>query len=378
MVYKFRNKMKPFSDLFFMAYFLPLACCVAMGISSNYFIYKLCLLIGLLFLSIKVWLTDYKKNEIIIIMLFLTLLGYVFYRTREKSLVITIISIIGCKNVEIKKVLKYTLIIYILGFSFRMGLSWLNILPGKYFVISKNGIEQVIYDFGFSHPNSAYNHILMMIIMTVAVWGKKILWYHYVLMTIIMFLFYYLFFSRTGIFTYLILCLLLLILINVRSNRMKKKISLLFLLIPFCITFISYLLLFLYPFNISFIDRLNKYLTRRIEISCYAVNISGINLFGSLNKSWINNHYVDNAYISLLINYGIIIIILCMIFYLISAIYYWKKEDYYVLIILATMSIYAFMEYSPVNVTWNPILLFIGEGLFSMFNNHIFKSDYDA
>lgn len=378
MVYKFKNKMKPFSDLFFLAYFLPLAGCVAMGISSNYIIYKLCLLIGLLFLSIKVWLTDYKKNEIIIMILLITLLGYVFYRTREKSLIITIISIMGCKDVEIRKVLKYTLIIYIVGFSFRMGLSWLNILPGKYFVISKSGTDQVIYDFGFSHPNSAYNHILMMFIMIVAVWGKKILWYHYVLMTFIMFLFYYLFYSRTGIFTYLILCLLLLIITNVRSNSMKKKISLLFLFIPLGMNFLSYLLLVLYPFNISFINILNKYLTRRIEISCYAVYISGINMFGSLNKSWNNYHYIDNAYISLLINYGIIIIILCMVFYLISAIYYWNNKDYYVLIILATMSIYAFMEYSPVNVTWNPILLFIGEGLFSMFNNRSLKSNYDA
>lgn len=364
---KLRSQLQPFKDWFFIAYFLPLAGCVAMGISSAHIVYKLCFLLGLVFLAVKVWLTDYEKYEIIGMILFMALLGYVFYRTREKSLLITTITIYGCKGVDVRRALKYTLIVYIIGFTVRMGLSGLKILPGKYFTISKNESKQLIYDFGFSHPNSAYNHILMISLMIVAVWKNKVVWYHYILMSVVVFLFYNLFFSRTGVLTYLLLCILMFMLFIVNNNKKnRRKVGMLFLFIPLCMALLSYLFLIIYPMHIYYLDKLNKFLSRRIELSYNAVNISGINWFGSVDKSWINQYYVDNAYINLLITYGVVITIICILLYLISGFYYWKNEEYYILILLATMSVYAFMEYSPVNVTWNPILLFMSDGIFKM------------
>jgi len=367
MVHEFRNQIKPYSSCFFMAYFLPLTGCVAAGISSHYIVFKVCFVLGLAFLAIKAWLTDYEKYEIITMILFMILLGYVFYRTREKSLIITTITIFGCKDVDVRRVLKYTLFVYITGVAVRFGISWLKISPGKYFTSTKSGAIKLIYDFGFSHPNSAYNHIFMICLMIVAVWRNKVLWYHYVLMTIVMFAFYNLFFSRTGALTYLVLCILLLMLYIVKDNNIRRKIGLLYSLVPLSMALLSYLCLLLYPMHIFYLDKFNQYLTRRIELSYNAVKISGIYWLGSVDKSWLNKYYVDNAYINILINYGGLITIICILSYLVSAIYYWKNEEYYILVFLATMSIYAFMEYSPVNITWNPILLFISDGIFKTF-----------
>lgn len=364
---KLRSQLKPYKDWFFMAYFLPLAGCVAMGISSAHIVYKLCFLLGLVFLAVKLWLTDYEKYEMVGMILFMALLGYAYYRTREKSLVITTITIFGCKDVDVRRVLKYTLFVYIIGVAVRMGLSWLKILPGRYFTASKSGAKRLIFDFGFSHPNSAYNHILMISFMIVAVWRDRILWYHYLIMTFIMLAFYYLYFSRTGVLTYLILCILILLLFSVKNNMLRKKLSFLYMVVPLAMSTLSYLFLFIYPIHNSLLERLNQFLTGRIELSYKAVSISGISWFGSVDKSWINQYFVDNAYINLLINYGGLIIIICILSYLVTANYYWKNEDYYVLILLATMSIYAFMEYSSVNVTWNPLLLFITNGIFNIF-----------
>lgn len=369
---KLRSQFKPYKDWFFMAYFLPLAGCVAMGISSAHIVYKLCFLLGLVFLAVKAWLTDYEKYEMIGMILFLVLLGYVFYRTREKSLVITTITIFGCKDVDVRRVLKYTLFVYIIGVAARMGLSWLKILPGKYFTASKSGAKQLIFDFGFSHPNSAYNHILMISFMIVAVWKNKILWYHYTIMTVVMCAFYYLFFSRTGILTYLILCISLLMLFCLKDNKIRKKLGFLYLMLPICMILLSYLFLIIYPMHISFLEKLNIYLTGRLNLSYNAVSILGINWFGSVDKTSINHYFVDNAYINLIINYGCLVVIICIMSYLVMSIYYWKNEEYYVLVLLATISIYAFMEYSPVNVTWNPILLFIADGIF---NTRIIQND---
>ncbi|WP_097003397.1 hypothetical protein [Lacrimispora amygdalina] len=374
---KLRSQFKPYKDWFFMAYFLPLAGCVAMGISSDHIIYKLCFLLGLVFLAVKVWLTDYEKYEIIIMMLFIALLGYVFFRTREKSLIITTITIFGCKDVDTRRALKYTLFVYIIGVTVRMGLSWLKILPGKYFTASKSGIRQIIYDFGFSNPNSAYNHILMISLMVVAVYKNKIKWYHYILMSFAMVAFYNMFFSRTGILTYIILCVFLLMLFTVNSNKVRKVLGLLYLFIPLCIASLSCVFLLMYRKHFAYLDNLNQYLTRRIELSYNAVCVSGINFFGSIDKSWKQQYYVDNAYINLLINFGVLIFIICILSYLVSAFYYWKNQEYYVLILLATMSIYAFMEYSPVNITWNPILLYIADGIFKTYRTQNVISHYD-
>lgn len=356
--------MKPSADWFFMAYFLPLAGCVAMGISSTHIVYKLFFLLGLFFLATKAWLTEYKKCEMVGIVFFIVLLGYVFYRTREKTLIITTLTIFGSKDVNIKKVLKYTLLIYIMGVTIRMGFSWLKIIPGEYHVLPKNGTNKFVFDFGFSHPNSAYNHILMICLMIVAVWHNKIKSYYFAIITVVMFLSYYLFLSRTGIFTYLILCIFLLMLNSVKNDKIKRKLALTYLLIPIGIISLSYLFLLVYPTNSLYLNKLNTLLSGRIELSYNAVNISKISWFGSINKSWLLLYYVDNAYVNLLLNYGILITIICILAYLVSAIYYLKRQEYYVLILFATMSIYAFMEYSPVNITWNPILLFITDGIF--------------
>lgn len=361
---KLRNQLKTYKDWFFIAYFLPLAGCVAMGISSAHIVYKLCFLLGLVSLAIKVWVTDYEKYEIIGIILFMALLGYVFYRTKDKSLIITAITIFGCKDVDVGKVLKYTLFVYIIGVSVRMGLSWLKVMPGTYFKSSKSGAKKLIYDYGFSHPNSGYNHILMISLMIIAVWKNRILWYHYAVMTVVMFAFYKLFYSRTGALTYLVLCILMLILFSVRNNQIRRLLGFIYSLLPLGMIMLSYMFLVIYPMHIEYLDRLNKYLSRRIELSYNAAKLSGINWFGSIDKSWIKEYYVDNAYINLLITYGGLIIIICILFYLLGTFYYWKNEEYYILILLATMSVYAFMEYSPVNITWNPILLFISDSIF--------------
>ena len=367
---KFRSQLKPYKDWIFMAYFLPLAGCVAMGISSAHIVYKLCFLLGLVFLAVKVWLTDYEKYEMIGMILFMGLLGYVFYRTREKSLIITTITIFGCKDVDVRRVLKYTLFVYIIGVTFRMGLSWLKILPGEYHVLSKNGSTKYIYDFGYSHPNSAYNHILMISLMIVAIWHNRVLWYHYIFMTVIMIGFYYLFFSRTGIIAYLTLCILLYILHYAKNNNIKKKLGFIYLMVPLIMVSLSYLFIIVYPIHILYLDKINQIFTNRIELSYNAVIISGINWFGSVDKSWNSHYFVDNAYVNVLINYGVIVIIVCVLAYLVSSIYYWKNHEYYVLVLLATIAIYSFMEYSPVNITWNPILLFAADGIFGFFRKH--------
>lgn len=366
MLKKVRNHFGQYAELFYMLYFLPLAGCVSMGISSSQPVYRLVFIIAAFFLLLKLILTDYNKKEVLLMASVMALLGYVFYRTREKALIITAISIFACKGVNIRKILKYTFFVYIIGMCITISLVLLGKIPGEIHSLPKGGIRYNINDFGFSHPNSAYGHVLMIAFMAVVVWENKLRWYHYSIMTVVMIFAYKVFFSRAGLLIYLLMCVALAVFNIVKNWKLKKAFGFLLVLLPLGTAVTSYVLAVLYPQNIPFVNKLDTLVTGRIELSAKALESVGLSWFGTVEKPWVGRYFIDNAYLNVLLGCGIIVCAVCVISYIIMCYYYWQNEQhYYVLIVLGIVSIYLFMEYAPVNVTWNPILLFMAGSLFN-------------
>lgn len=356
---KFRSQLKPYKDWFFMTYFLPLAGCVAMGISSDQLFYRTCFFIAAFFLLLKFWVTDYKLIEIFFMGTVMALLGYVYIRTSEKALIITALSIFGCKDVSVKKVLKYTLFVYIIGMLLTISMVKLGMVEGQLHSLTKSGIQYKINDYGFSHPNSAYSHLLMIALMIVAVWQERLRWYHYCILTLAMFIAYQVFLSRTGFLIYLLLCIAIGVIYIRKWDRFKRIFFSLFNIMPLGIFVLSYVLMVCYQKGILFANKLNDFVTGRIMLSSKAYQEVGLSLFGSLEKDWKVWLFIDNAYLNVLFSCGIIVCILGVISYSIVCFQYWKAREYFILVILGIISIYSFMEYSPVNATWNPLLLFM-------------------
>lgn len=361
---KIRNHLKDYTDIFYMFYFLPLAGCVAMGINSDQLFYKVCFAVALIFFMLKFLVTDYTKIELIVMSLVMFVLAYVFFRTGEKALIITALSVFGCKGVCVRSVLKYTLFVYIIGMMLTISLSMSGKIQGEIHILIKSGIQYKINDFGFSHPNSAYSHLMMIALMIVAVWQERVRWYHYGFLTIVMFVAYKVFLCRTGFYIYMLLCMLIGLFHIMRNNKVKKVFFFLFNFIPMGIFILSYGLMINYHRDISIINKLDNFVTGRIILSSKAYECAGISWFGATDRSWMNWIFIDNAYISVLISCGVLVCILCLIAYSLTCIYYWKAEDYYVVIILGVIAVYAFMEYIVVNVTWSPLLLFMSGALF--------------
>lgn len=364
MIAKLRNYLKCYADVLYLLYFLPIAGCVSMGLSSDVLVYKVCFAIAIIFLLMKVWVTDYSLIEVLFMGAVIVLLGYVYLRTSEKTLIISALSIFGCKDVNIIKVLKYTLYVYIVGMSLTISMVMLGKVQGELHTLYKSGIEYKINDFGFSHPNSAYNHLLMIALMIVAVWQERLHWYHYGVMTLIMFVAYKVFFSRTGFLIYLLLCIAIGVLHIIKWEKLKKVFFFLLNIIPLEILTLSYILMIWYDKRIPFINKLNDFVTGRIALSSQAYKYAGVSWFGAVNRDWMRLTFIDNAYLSVLISCGIVVCALCVVSYSITCYHYWKIGEYYNLIILSTIAVYAFMEYMVVNATWNPLLLFMSGTLF--------------
>lgn len=369
MLRKVRNYLKQYAEIFYMLYFLPLAGCVAMGISSTQLIYRLVFAVAVLFLLMKLAVTDYTGKEFLLMAAVMTLLGYVFYRTREKSLIITAVSIFGCKDVDVKKVLKYTVLVYILGMAIIIGLVMAGKVQGEIHELAKGGVRYNINDFGFSHPNSAYNHLLMIGLMAIVAWGKELHWYHYGIMTAAMFIGYKVFLSRTGLLIYFILCAALILVYMVKWKKARRALGFVWALLPLGTAIASYVLPVLFPKNIEFVKKVNEYITGRISLSFKALESADLTWFGATDRPWERGYYIDNAYMNILLSCGIFLCLLWVISLFLAAYYYWKTEQYYILIAIGIISIYGFMEYSVVNVTWNPILLFLTGSIFKEAKN---------
>lgn len=364
MIAKLRNDLKCHADVLYLLYFLPIAGCVSMGLSSDLLVYKGCFAIAIIFLLLKVWVTDYGLTEFLFMGVVMVLLGYVYLRTNEKTLIISALSIFGCKDVDVRKVLKYTLYVYIIGMSLTISMVMLGKVQGDLHTLNKGGIEYKINDFGFSHPNSAYNHLLMIALMVVAVWQDRLRWYHYGFMTFIMLVAYKVFFSRTGFLIYLMLCIAVGLLRIIKEDKVKRCFYFILNLIPMGALSVSYILMIYYDKEISIVNKLNNFVTGRIALSSQAYKYAGLNWFGAVNRDWMRWIFVDNAYLSVLISCGAILCVSCTAAYTLTCYRYWKAGEYYILITLSIIAVYAFMEYMVISATWDPLLLFMSGVLF--------------
>lgn len=364
MISTIRNRLKKYGEAFYMLFFLPLAGCVAMGISSGETIYQVLFAMGLFFLMLKFFVTDFTLKEIVVMLGVMVILGYVFLRNRERSLILSALAIFGCKDVSIRRVLKYTVVVYAVGMIVTIILAVNGLIPSDEYERFKSGEMRIFSDYGFSNPNSAYSHLLMIALMIVVVWQERIRWYHYLVMTLVMVFAYYKVFCRTGLFVYAMLCIALFGVYLIKSPKFKKVIFFLWVSLPVVIAGISYVLPWLYERQIPLVEKINKLVTNRVLLASRALQRTEFTWFGALEKDWSDEFYLDNAYINILLSYGIVVIAICLISYIMMNYFLWKKEQYYVLIITGIVAIYAFMEYSPINATWNPMLLYISCGLF--------------
>lgn len=364
MISSIRNKLKKYGEEFYMLFFLPMAGCVAMGISSGETIYRVLFAVGLVFLMLKFFVTDFTIKEIVIMFGIMMVLGYVFLRNRERSLILSALAIFGCKDVSIRRVLKYTVVVYAVGMAIAILLVLTGFKAGEIHNLGKSGTVQKINDYGFTHPNSAYSHILMIALMIVLVWRERIRWYHYISITAGMIYAYEKLLCRTGLLVYGIMVIMLFALYLIKQPKVRKVFFFLWGCLPAAIAGASYALPWFYEKQMPFAVKINNLITGRISLANQALHRTELTWFGALEKNWSDEFYLDNAYINLLLSYGIIVIAICILLALAMNYCLWKKEEYYVLIITGIIAIYAFMEYSPINATWNPTLLYMACGVF--------------
>lgn len=351
----FRVKLNTYKEFLFLVFFLPLTGCTALGLYSEDPVYKIFFVVGLLCVALKIFITNYNKKDFILISILISLLAGILFINGEKTLVLTLLAIIGCKDLNVKRILTYTFWIYLLCFLLTFFLSFLGIIENTLIELPKNGIMYGVYDYGFGHPNSAYNHLFIIAALGTIAYSEKFSILHFFLFTILMYIGYKIFFCRTGWIVYLMLCASILLHRFFNQKKWYKFFFNLYVFMPSLIVIITFFLTWAYKHQFSFAQFINRIVTGRLHLYQNAVRNLGFHWYA---PGGILTEPLDNLYLYILIRYGIIIFLIFLAIYSFTMIRLKKEHNDLAIIVLGAAAVYGFMEYSLINITWNPLFLY--------------------
>ncbi|MCQ2522731.1 MAG: hypothetical protein MJ123_00205 [Lachnospiraceae bacterium] len=356
-----RNGLKKYSEYIFGIYMVLLGILISGGFNSADMAYKVVFVICGLLWGIKLLLTDFSVKEIVGVVLIFVLLFVTFLTNREKTLILTAMAITGAKDVNLKKTFLWALICKSITTIELMVLASLGFISNTALMNTKDGVATKNYCLGYQHPNLAFLNVLTLAFLVVLIWGEKLKWYVYLLLTAVMGTAYYVFKCRTGMLVW-IAFIVGLIVYKLLKRLGKEKVYLyLFGLIPVVLSIFTAVSALLYKQGNSIMKSLNFKLHDRIaHVAKYP--IEGINLFGSHVRV-----PFDNGFYHLVYNYGFIMAGLFMAAYTYAIIRLCQKKMGYEVLVLGLGALVIYMEFAALSIGQNYSLVFLSLALFGSY-----------
>lgn len=361
---KIRKKLAEYGEMFFLIYILIIGGMRAIGRGT----FDIIWLSGIAFLclGIKIMVTDYSKRELIWMAAFAGLVILSFLINHEKTLLLTMISVYGVKNVNLHKVFFYSLWCKTLLFSIKVILAGLGVIGSnyvkdvpKFFALQGEWKYYDVPCLGFTHPNYTYLSIIMSALLVILVYKEKMRWYVWIGISIVLFLFYQVLLCRTGWYIWIITLMMIVFYKAAEKLKLKGIYVKLLCAMPTMLAIFSLVIVILQAERNAFAFWINKCLTGRIQM---AVTEALPNLFTLLGNTARTANEI--AYIQLPYNYGWILYIFLIVVYTKTMLLFVKREEDYYVIVFAVISIYFMGEAVPLSVGWNTSLLLVAELLF--------------
>lgn len=376
-----KNKVK---ELSYYLFFGLMVLAKGMGLDSGVRLYYLLSAAACLCLGIKLVLTKYNMKQAGA-MAVLCIIAFVSYRNSGRlGIVLTVLALIGLKDMDIKKLFRMGLVIYGCSFAWMVVMAKWGVIHNPLDVHRKGGVELIRWGMGYSTGNVFYVSYFILTVFLCYTWGKR---YDIKRMSALMagnlavFLFSL---SYTGVIV--VTFFLFLFLYAVRRGKPSRLERFLFWLpLPLCLVFS-----FGGPFmlNIPLMQKLDAMLQARLSFSAYYLTNQPITLFGAKMRD-VPNFWVimDNGYVYIFMTFGIVAFILfCMGYAVLIARYSGfsgtgRKERLQEMSIITAFLLYGIMEQFISNAFMNLSLLFLGELLFgaeAMGNENEGKEDMES
>lgn len=329
------------------------------------FIYHYILPLLLLFI-VLLQKSKYKVSTFILIILLEVLGLLAYYISKNAEVFFTISFIVIGYNVELDEFIKFDLILkiillFLVFFLFKIGLAPDVIL------YREDGFLR--HSYGFIHPNTLGSMFLLISADLSYLYNlkkKKKTSLLFILLIMLSFS-YFLCDSRSSEFGIVILILLNIFLPLFKKSKIFKKIVVFLPITMLCLSIVSVIL---YKQNFSIAYTLNDILSNRIKHAYNFMDYYGINLFGHFFEYYgrLDHYYylsvLDNAYINLLIQFGIILTFIMIYIYTIIIKKAVQNNKYEIVILMILLSFYGLMEHYIFVIVYSPILMAFSDILY--------------
>lgn len=302
---------KPYTENIFLLGLAILVFAKFLGLSFEDWFYKLCTLMSLFCLGIKIMTTKYTKKEILNIVLLMLFAVLTLYVSGRPALPMSIIVLIASKGININRFIKVFKTSGVTGFLAVILSCALKIIPNT--VIYMDRVSHIgttlikRYSLGYYHPNATY--IYFFILLCLHFYNKtekEVNNKENFILILLTFILYKLTLSRTG----LICCLSLILLIVIHKSLKRKMSTKIYKLISFLPILIGVGIIILslsYTEHNVIMSYINKLLSGRLYYNKIflldnTIPIIGINM-DILNESVL---FLDSSYILTYFSHGII------------------------------------------------------------------------
>lgn len=361
---KVRSYLKKYREPFYLCFFLPQFLCVSWGLGSGEGLYRLVFAAGLPFLCLSMLGEEYSLRDIIKMAAFGALVLWAFFQNRNRSLILACMAVFGAKNIDVRKILKYTFWILSISILLKTLSCAVGILPNKELELPKeNGVRYTIYSYGYDTPNNLYFHLVIAVLLGMVLYGEKFSWLKFGSVFLIMYGAYQILISRTGWICFLAAALLYLMEHFLKRFSLKAGIKWTGRLMVCSVVGLCALdwgLIYLWKSGYSWLSFLNSTLNNRIVLAYQAFQKIGISFLGSRGAV-----QLDMLYATMLLNYGLLLSVLCIYGYTRLLYRMYREKEGMFLIALTVIALYSFMEVNAINPMWNPFLLLLAGEIFT-------------
>ena len=335
----------------------------------------------LVFFSNIVYNISNKEKKISLYSIcFLALAILVMFFSKNTYIIILWIILNALKNEKIERIVNCCFIANFLAFIFIFLGSCLKIIPNwSYF----RSVDKIRYSMGYHYPTICATYLFLLILMYFYKKKGRVDFKTSIFEFTLAGLVYCLTDSRTAFFLSIIVVIIQFMFLY-KNKYMASVYQLLFndktkciiALFPVIICILAFLMIFLYSSNFKFMIPINEMLSDRLSLSSNAIQKYGVPIFGTKIKwfGWsgvgyvnIKNfeyNFVDNAYIYIMLNYGVLFLITLIVQYFIYFKKLLKNNRYLLIIINIIILIWAFVE---------PNLLEVGKNAFIIELSYIFN-----
>lgn len=215
------------------------------------------------------------------------------------------------------------------------------------------------YSFGFQNPNTV-PVVLFAILSAINIAHEDSLKIkHIILEFVATLLFYYFCKGRTAFYICMLMFLLLIIRKPLQNTKFLKVVAWPFQFLFLILAAFSYYITMMYQAGSTQWQNFDFLLSGRLYAWQSYYKLYGISIFGSrLNTEYYGA--LDNAYLQLLLKYGVVAFILYAAIFIVISRYAWKNNRWVLFTMIIASEFYFLAEFGPMIVNFCPVLLCFG------------------